>query len=391
MAVRIVAHTQKRKSVREQCSAAEWQARVELAAGHRILAHYGVDDMTYNHFGLRVPGEPQHMLVKRSDWMFGEVTASSLLKVDFDGNVIGEPGVPLAPAGFNFHSAILKAKQELVVRNLAEKLLTYGIGRGLEFYDNRALNQICAQAAQADADLAAGIDRGPLHGLPYGIKDLFATKGVQTTAASHILEGFKPPYESTVSQNLRDAGSVMLGKLNLDEFAMGSSNLTSYFGPVKNPWKAKGSDKVLVPGGSSGGSATAVSGHLAMGATGTDTGGSIRQPASFCGLVGVKPTYGRCSRWGIVAFASSLDQAGPMARTVKDCAILLKSMSGFDPKDSTSVDMAVPDYEKALTGNIKGRLYVVVFTPRHDVIRIISAHKANQREIKRYEDSAHED
>ncbi|MBI3506972.1 MAG: Asp-tRNA(Asn)/Glu-tRNA(Gln) amidotransferase subunit GatA [Proteobacteria bacterium] len=208
------------------------------------------------------------------------------------------------------------------------------------------------QAAIADQRLQKGEGRA-LEGIPLGIKDLFCTKGVQTTAASHILEGFKPPYESTVTKNLFDAGATMLGKLNMDEFAMGSANITSHFGSVKNPWKRK-DGKDLVPGGSSGGSAASVAAHIVAGATGTDTGGSIRQPASFTGIVGIKPTYGRCSRWGIVAFASSLDQAGPMARTVRDAAILLKSMAGHDAKDSTSVPAPVPNYEAALTGNVKG-------------------------------------
>ena len=209
------------------------------------------------------------------------------------------------------------------------------------------------RAKAADARIQSR-KAGALEGIPLGIKDLFCTEGVQTTAASHILEGFKPPYESTVSQKLRDAGSVMLGKLNLDEFAMGSSNMTSYFGKVKSPWKAKGRSDDLVPGGSSGGSAAAVSACLAMGATGTDTGGSIRQPAAFCGIVGAKPTYGRCSRWGIVAFASSLDQAGPMTRTVRDAAIMLKVMCGHDPMDSTSAPLAVPDFEAVLKQGVKG-------------------------------------
>jgi aspartyl-tRNA(Asn)/glutamyl-tRNA(Gln) amidotransferase subunit A len=209
-----------------------------------------------------------------------------------------------------------------------------------------------AQAASADAKLAKG-EGGALEGVPLGIKDLFCTKDVQTTAGSHILEGFKPPYESTVSQNLFDAGAVMLGKLNLDEFAMGSANITSYFGPVKNPWKRK-DGKDLVPGGSSGGSAASVAAHIVAGATGTDTGGSIRQPASFTGIVGIKPTYGRCSRWGIVAFASSLDQAGPMTRDVRDAAIMLGAMAGHDAKDSTSVPLPVPNYEAAMTGDIRG-------------------------------------
>jgi aspartyl-tRNA(Asn)/glutamyl-tRNA(Gln) amidotransferase subunit A len=186
------------------------------------------------------------------------------------------------------------------------------------------------------------------------IKDLFCTDGVMTTAASRILKGFLPHYESTVTANLRAAGTVMLGKANLDEFAMGSSNETSYFGPVENPWRRDGDNRPLVPGGSSGGAAAAVAARLCLGATGTDTGGSIRQPAAFCGIVGMKPTYGRCSRWGIVAFASSLDQAGPMARTVRDTAILLGGMAGFDPKDSTSADLAVPDFEAALDGGVKG-------------------------------------
>jgi len=200
-------------------------------------------------------------------------------------------------------------------------------------------------------------DRRPLEGIPLGIKDLFCTKDVLTTAASHILDGFKPPYESTVTSNLWRDGAVMLGKLNLDEFAMGSANITSYYGNVVNPWSPGEPGKwtrTLVPGGSSGGSASAVAFGAALGATGTDTGGSIRQPASFTGVAGIKPTYGRCSRFGIVAFASSLDQAGPMARTVKDCAILLRSMAGHDPKDSTSVDVPVPDYEAALAGSVKG-------------------------------------
>jgi aspartyl-tRNA(Asn)/glutamyl-tRNA(Gln) amidotransferase subunit A len=190
--------------------------------------------------------------------------------------------------------------------------------------------------------------------VPLGSKDLVATKGVHTQAASHILDGFKPEYESTVTANLWRDGAVMLGKLNMDEFAMGSSNETSYYGPVVNPWRSEGSNAQLVPGGSSGGSAAAVSAWLCAGATATDTGGSIRQPAAFTGTVGIKPTYGRCSRWGVVAFASSLDQAGPIARTVEDAAILLTSMSGFDPKDSTSAEMAVPDFAAAIERGVKG-------------------------------------
>ena len=207
-------------------------------------------------------------------------------------------------------------------------------------------------AMDSDVRIAHGEAR-PLEGLPLAIKDLFCTKGVKTTAGSHILSNFIPPYESTVSQNLWDAGAVMLGKTNMDEFAMGSSNETSYFGPVFNPWRARNSNANLVPGGSSGGSAAAVSGNLCLAATGTDTGGSIRQPAAVTGTVGLKPTYGRCSRWGIVAFASSLDQAGPMTRTVRDSAILLKHMASVDPKDSTSVDRPVPDYEVQLELGVK--------------------------------------
>jgi aspartyl-tRNA(Asn)/glutamyl-tRNA(Gln) amidotransferase subunit A len=208
-------------------------------------------------------------------------------------------------------------------------------------------------ARASDARLAKG-EGGPLEGLPLGIKDLFCTADVRTTACSHILESFVPPYESTVTANLWRDGAVLLGKLNNDEFAMGSSNETSYFGPVVSPWRRRGSDAKLVPGGSSGGSAAAVAANLCVGAIGTDTGGSIRQPAAFCGIVGVKPTYGRCSRWGIVAFASSLDQAGPFARTVRDCAVLLRSMAGPDPKDTTCADLAVPDYEKAIGASVKG-------------------------------------
>lgn len=213
------------------------------------------------------------------------------------------------------------------------------------------------EAAKAtDARRAAGQPLGKMGGVPIGMKDLFATKGVQTTAASHILEGFTPEYESTVSQKLWDAGAGMLGKLNLDQFAMGSSNETSYFGNVISPWRRNdGGNAALAPGGSSGGSSAAVSARLAPAATGTDTGGSIRQPAAFTGISGIKPTYGRCSRWGIVAFASSLDQAGPMARDVRDCAIMLEAMAGFDPKDSTSLNMPVPEWEAGLSGDLKGK------------------------------------
>jgi aspartyl-tRNA(Asn)/glutamyl-tRNA(Gln) amidotransferase subunit A len=214
-----------------------------------------------------------------------------------------------------------------------------------------------AQAKASDARLAKG-DTRPLEGLPIGNKDLFCTKGIRTTACSRILDDFKPTYESTVGQNLWDAGAVMLGKLNNDEFAMGSSNETSCFGPVVNPWRRTRHGQIdntkLVPGGSSGGSSAAVAANLCLGATATDTGGSIRQPAALTGTVGIKPTYGRCSRWGIVAFASSLDQAGPIARTVRDSAILLRHMAGPDPKDSTCADIAVPDYEAELKRGVKG-------------------------------------
>ena len=209
------------------------------------------------------------------------------------------------------------------------------------------------QARAADARLAAG-DAPAMCGLPIGVKDLFCTKGVPGQAASRILEGFLPEYDSTVTRNLFDAGAVMLGKLNMDEFAMGSSNETSVYGNVINPWKVDGRD--LTPGGSSGGSAAAVAADLCLAATGTDTGGSIRQPAAFTGIVGIKPTYGRCSRWGIVAFASSLDQAGPMTKTVRDAAIMLEAMCGHDPMDSTSADLPVPDFEAMLTGDIRGKV-----------------------------------
>src|SRR6202795_4820874 len=227
--------------------------------------------------------------------------------------------------------------------------------------DARALNafvmetpaQARAMAREADAKIAKGIG-GPLAGIPLGIKDLFATRDVRTTASSKILGNFVPTYESTVTSQLWRDGAVMLGKLNNDEFAMGSSNETSCFGPVINPWRREGSNTALVPGGSSGGSASSVAALLCMGATATDTGGSIRQPAAFTATVGVKPTYGRCSRWGIVAFASSLDQAGPIARTTRDAAILMRSMAGHDPKDTTSVDRDVPDYEAAVGKSVKG-------------------------------------
>jgi aspartyl-tRNA(Asn)/glutamyl-tRNA(Gln) amidotransferase subunit A len=225
----------------------------------------------------------------------------------------------------------------------------------------RPLNAMITETPERAIDMAVSSDErrragevGLLEGLPIAVKDLFCTEGVLTTAASHILHGFTPPYESTVTANLWRAGAVMLGKTNLDEFAMGSSNMTSYYGPVENPWRRRGDNRPLVPGGSSGGSAALVAARAVAGATGTDTGGSIRQPASFTGIVGLKPTYGRCSRWGIIAFASSLDQAGPMTRTVRDAALMLRAMAGHDPKDSTSVPRPVPDYEAALTGDVRG-------------------------------------
>ena len=245
---------------------------------------------------------------------------------------------------------------DFTARELTEAHLTAieALNPRLNAYVTVMADRALDQADAADAARSRGEDR-PLLGLPLAIKDLFCTEGVRTTAASRILGPFVPPYESTVTANLLRDGAVFLGKANLDEFAMGSSNITSAFGPVENPWKRQGDPAtVLVPGGSSGGSGAAVAARLALGATGTDTGGSIRQPASFCGIAGIKPTYGRCSRWGIVAFASSLDQAGPMARTVQDCAILLRSMAGHDPKDSTSIDRPVPDYEAACRRSVKG-------------------------------------
>jgi len=225
--------------------------------------------------------------------------------------------------------------------------------RALNAYVLEVPDKALAMARASDERIAAGAMR-PLEGIPLGIKDLYCTKGIHSQACSHILDGFKPPYESTVTQNLWDDGAVMLGKLNMDEFAMGSSNETSYYGPVVNPWREAGGNADLVPGGSSGGSATAVSARLCAAATATDTGGSIRQPAALTATVGIKPTYGRCSRWGMVAFASSLDQAGPLAQTNRDAAILLRSMASVDEKDTTSVDAPVPDYEAAIGGSVKG-------------------------------------
>ncbi|HYM17010.1 MAG TPA: Asp-tRNA(Asn)/Glu-tRNA(Gln) amidotransferase subunit GatA [Micropepsaceae bacterium] len=225
--------------------------------------------------------------------------------------------------------------------------------RALNAFITETPDRALAAASESDSRFLRGEAR-PLEGIPLGIKDLFCTKDVRTTAASRILGGFVPTYESTVTQNLWNAGAVLLGKTNLDEFAMGSSNETSSFGPAINPWRARNRNDDLVPGGSSGGSAIAVSARLALAATGTDTGGSIRQPAAMTGTVGLKPTYGRCSRWGIIAYASSLDQAGPMTRTVKDAAILLNVMASVDPKDSTSVDVSVPDYEQSVETGVRG-------------------------------------
>lgn len=227
--------------------------------------------------------------------------------------------------------------------------------RFLNAYITETPERALADAEASDKRRMNGESLGALDGIPIANKDLYCTKGVRTTAASKILSNFVPPYESTVSQKLKDAGTVMLGKVNTDQFAMGGSTITSYFGITKNPWTDSNGEYNLVPGGSSGGSAAAVAAGLCMGATGSDTGGSIRQPASFCGITGIKPTYGRCSRYGIVAFASSLDQAGPMARSVKDCALMLKEMAGADQYDSTVAELPVPDYTQALTGDIRGK------------------------------------
>ncbi len=254
---------------------------------------------------------------------------------------------------------IAEARAKLKAREISALELTESYIAAIEkakilnAYVAETPDQARAMAKASDAKLAKG-EGGSLEGIPLGIKDLFATKGVHTQACSHILDGFKPGYESTVTQNLWDAGAVMLGKLNMDEFAMGSSNETSYYGGVTNPWRRHNSNAQLVPGGSSGGSATAVAAHICAAATATDTGGSIRQPAAFTGTVGIKPTYGRVSRWGTVAFASSLDQAGPITRDVRDAAIMLKAMASVDDKDTTSVDLPVPDYEKAIGKSVKG-------------------------------------
>jgi aspartyl-tRNA(Asn)/glutamyl-tRNA(Gln) amidotransferase subunit A len=242
--------------------------------------------------------------------------------------------------------------REFTAREIAEAFnAAVAAAKTLNAYTVETPEDALAAAEAADS----GKSTGPLAGIPLGIKDLFATEGVDTTAGSRVLKNFKPPYESTVVANLRKAGAGMLGKLNMDEFAMGSSNETSAYGPVISPWRRKGSNVGLTPGGSSGGSAAAVAAGIAPGATGTDTGGSIRQPAAFAGICGIKPTFGRCSRWGIVSFASSLDQAGPMAKTVRDCAILLEAMCGFDPRDSTSLDVPVPQWEANLSSDLKGK------------------------------------
>lgn len=247
----------------------------------------------------------------------------------------------------------LKAKKFSAVEVAKDYIKAAEDNRRLNAYVLETPEVALAQAQVADNNYAQGANR-PLEGIPMGIKDLFCTKGIRTTACSHILDDFVPPYESTVTQKLLDAGVGILGKLNMDEFAMGGSNETSYFGSVINPYKADNSDADLVAGGSSGGSAAAVSANLCAAATGTDTGGSIRQPSALCGVTGIKPTYGRCSRYGIIAFASSLDQAGPIAKSVKDCALLLNVMSGFDTKDATSANVAVPDFTQFLNRDIKG-------------------------------------
>nr|WP_246504992.1 Asp-tRNA(Asn)/Glu-tRNA(Gln) amidotransferase subunit GatA [Microvirga antarctica] len=258
----------------------------------------------------------------------------------------------------------LKAKSFSAVELATAHVAAIAQARALNAYVLETPEKALAMAKASDAKIAAGT-AGPLEGIPLGIKDLFCTEGVVSTAGSNILKTFNPPYESTVTKNLWNDGAVMLGKLNMDEFAMGSSNETSAFGPVVSPWRRTGSNvgaagaggiegTHLVPGGSSGGSASAVAAHLCLGATATDTGGSIRQPAAFTGTVGIKPTYGRCSRWGTVAFASSLDQAGPITRTVRDSAIMLRSMAGLDLKDTTSADLAVPDFEAAVSRGVKG-------------------------------------
>jgi aspartyl-tRNA(Asn)/glutamyl-tRNA(Gln) amidotransferase subunit A len=245
-------------------------------------------------------------------------------------------------------------RKAITARELAEAYIkAMETARPLKAYLIETPDRAFAAAKQSDARLQKGGGL-PLDGVPIAVKDLFCTEGVETAAASKILAGFVPPYESTVTANLWRNGALMLGKVNLDEFAMGSATITSARGPTENPWRRRGDNRPLVPGGSSGGSAAAVAARAALAATGTDTGGSIRQPASFCGIVGLKPTYGRCSRWGIVAFASSLDQAGPMTRDVRDAAIMLQAMAGHDPKDATSAPLPVPNFEAAVGQSIKG-------------------------------------
>jgi aspartyl-tRNA(Asn)/glutamyl-tRNA(Gln) amidotransferase subunit A len=253
------------------------------------------------------------------------------------------------------------ARREFSARDLATAYNdAVEVAKPLNAYITPTPELALAMADAADERLRRGGEL-PLDGIPIAVKDVYCTKGVLTTAASHILEGFCPPYESTVTEKLWKAGAVMLGKTNLDEFAMGSASTTSWYGPVENSWRRPDDNRPLVPGGSSGGSAAAVAAHAALAATGTDTGGSIRQPASFCGIVGLKPTYGRCSRWGIVAYASSLDHPGPMTRTVRDAALMLRAMAGHDPRDSTSATLPVPDYEAILTGEVRG---LVIGIPR---------------------------
>ncbi|HEY5106646.1 MAG TPA: Asp-tRNA(Asn)/Glu-tRNA(Gln) amidotransferase subunit GatA [Caulobacteraceae bacterium] len=247
----------------------------------------------------------------------------------------------------------LKAREFSSVEITTAHIAAIEAARPLNAFVLETPDKALAMAAASDERIASG-SAGVLDGAPLGIKDLFCTKGVRSTAGSRILGEFMPAYESTVTANLWRDGAVMLGKLNMDEFAMGSSNETSAFGPVINPWRSRIANQALTPGGSSGGSASAVAADLVLGATATDTGGSIRQPAAFTGTVGIKPTYGRCSRWGVVAFASSLDQAGPLAKTVRDCAILLRSMSGHDAKDSTSLPEAVPDFPAFVGASVRG-------------------------------------
>ncbi len=271
---------------------------------------------------------------------------------------------------------IAEARDKLIKREISSEELTKTyvekcakLNPDINAYITLTEDAALQAARKSDEKIKAG-NAGIMEGIPVAVKDLYCTKGVKTTAASKILSNFIPPYESTVSANLFAAGGVMLGKTNMDEFAMGSTNKTSYFGSVKNPLKRKGDDTVLTPGGSSGGSAAAVAADMCLGALGSDTGGSIRQPASFCGIVGIKPTYGRCSRYGMVAFASSLDQAGPMTKTVRDSAIMLEAISGYDPKDSTSVNKPVPKYEESVGASIKGmkigipREYKIDGTPK---------------------------